>query len=509
MSLTPRTSLYLHTVLIVLIIATRAFGLADYPVSLNQDEVSAIVESKALLLTQADRWGNHLPIYFPSWGSGMNVLYSYLSVPFVHWLGMNELSMRLLQVLANLGILALVYNLTYVLTRKRELALVGLGLAAFANPFLVSAFWGLEAGLAPLFFLLTVRLMLSTRPAAWFFVPLSTTLTLLSYAMSLFWIIPLIVGYLILHRKHFWIHLEPLLTGALFASPLLAPFVWFLLVNHAGFPEPHGFFLTIPKLAATRLEQSLDTPWQALGENLLHFVSGFHDGNIWTSSQTSSYLPNLWFALFWCTTLVLLIRTWRTLSIPLKTTTLPFLGLLPVLFLFPLNASRANSLLFLVLPLGLSLIPPRIPKWLRPDAIILTGIICTWGVVSYFTSYQALLRSTAFVGVPEVVRQAEQEATTRDLPVFVSESLPLNYVWVLYASDYNPAEFQANPHFPDENGYEVVKNYRYFIFEKPTTYPDTWLSIQDPTDEPCQNAQSLAGTHRYQLLLCTSTKMPK
>ena len=73
----------------------RLLFLSQYPAGLNQDEASAGYEAFCLLTTGADRFGNPWPVLFPSWGSGQNVLYSYLTVPFVALFGLSEWSIRL------------------------------------------------------------------------------------------------------------------------------------------------------------------------------------------------------------------------------------------------------------------------------------------------------------------------------------------------------------------------------------------------------------------------------
>ena len=81
--------------LLVLGAAIRLVALGDLPAGLNQDEASAGYEAWALLDSGIDRNGNSWPVLFVSWGSGQNVLYSYLSMPFIALFGLNEWSLRL------------------------------------------------------------------------------------------------------------------------------------------------------------------------------------------------------------------------------------------------------------------------------------------------------------------------------------------------------------------------------------------------------------------------------
>ena len=60
----------------------RVLYLTGYPAGVNADEAYAGYEAYALLNNGTDSHGYSYPVYFISWGNGMNVLYSYLSFRF-------------------------------------------------------------------------------------------------------------------------------------------------------------------------------------------------------------------------------------------------------------------------------------------------------------------------------------------------------------------------------------------------------------------------------------------
>ena len=68
----------------------RFVALGTVPGGINSDEASSGVEALSILRTGADLWGNHLPVWFPAWGSGMNALYTYLAVPAIWLFGLNR-----------------------------------------------------------------------------------------------------------------------------------------------------------------------------------------------------------------------------------------------------------------------------------------------------------------------------------------------------------------------------------------------------------------------------------
>src|SRR4051794_1886903 len=65
-----------RVLLLIMVVATflRLYQFPSLPAGLQWNEVSAGYETYALLLHGTDRWGNLFPVYFPSWGSGQNVL---------------------------------------------------------------------------------------------------------------------------------------------------------------------------------------------------------------------------------------------------------------------------------------------------------------------------------------------------------------------------------------------------------------------------------------------------
>lgn len=67
--------------LIIIGAFVRIFEFCAIPSGLNQDEAFSILNYGI------DSAGYHNPCYFVSWGSGMNVLESYLAIPFIKILG--------------------------------------------------------------------------------------------------------------------------------------------------------------------------------------------------------------------------------------------------------------------------------------------------------------------------------------------------------------------------------------------------------------------------------------
>src|SRR5450432_1366245 len=61
----------------------RLYQFPGTPAGIWPDEADGGLDAYALLQHGTDRWGHPFPFYFPSWGSGQNVLQAYLSIPFI------------------------------------------------------------------------------------------------------------------------------------------------------------------------------------------------------------------------------------------------------------------------------------------------------------------------------------------------------------------------------------------------------------------------------------------
>ena len=82
--------LYPVAVIIAFIIGVflRLYHFGVVPNGLHQDEAYAAYEAYSLLNYGKDSWGYVNPIYFTAWGSGMNVLESYLMIEWIAVFGL-------------------------------------------------------------------------------------------------------------------------------------------------------------------------------------------------------------------------------------------------------------------------------------------------------------------------------------------------------------------------------------------------------------------------------------
>lgn len=176
----------------------RFTSFTNFPVGFNADEASFGYDAYSLLKTGRDQWGNFLPLYLKSFGDYKSPLYSYISIPFVAALGLNEYAVRLPNVIV--GVLA-VY-ITYLLAKKIFDEKVGLiaSLLLAINPWSVMISRGaFEFNLLTLFIPLGLYLFLKKK---YFIGSLIFGINLFAYHSSLV-VVPLIfAGLIYLSRKN-------------------------------------------------------------------------------------------------------------------------------------------------------------------------------------------------------------------------------------------------------------------------------------------------------------------
>src|SRR5258708_2164126 len=117
------------------------------------DSASSGVEALSILRTGMDLWGNHLPVWFPAWGSGVNALYTYLPVPVIWLFGLDSVTLRAVGAVFGVLTLPVAYHATRIYF-GRDAALITMTLLAVLPWHVMSSRWALDSNLAPFWFTL-------------------------------------------------------------------------------------------------------------------------------------------------------------------------------------------------------------------------------------------------------------------------------------------------------------------------------------------------------------------
>ena len=121
--------------LIVILISFVSFFLNTFkkdlsPPCFTADEAAFAYNSYSILNTGRDEYGNFMPLRLKSFNDNKLPLYSYLSMPFIKFMGLSETSARALNDLVSIFIPIAVFFLVKELFNKNSIALIGSFLTA-------------------------------------------------------------------------------------------------------------------------------------------------------------------------------------------------------------------------------------------------------------------------------------------------------------------------------------------------------------------------------------------
>ena len=105
-----------HNILLCILFigfAVRIVGIGSIPGGLNQDEASIGYEAFSLLKYGIDRNGIANPVHLLSWGSGQNIAYAWLCMPFIAVFGLSVFTIRLPMALAKTLACGHLFSLQY------------------------------------------------------------------------------------------------------------------------------------------------------------------------------------------------------------------------------------------------------------------------------------------------------------------------------------------------------------------------------------------------------------
>ena len=457
------------TLLLILGAALRLFALGALPLGLNQDEASAGYEAFALLSSGIDRCGKSWPVLFISWGSGQNVLMSYLAMPFVALFGLSEWSIRLPNAISG----CLTLFVFWRCARRTGGARFGL-LALFLlviNPWhIMMSRWALESNLLP-FFLLTgvwCTVLAKERPWALTGAAACFGLSLYAYGTAFFFLpIYLICAVLWLRKDLRW---APFLSALALFAVLALPIALCQLRDALGLPEIRLLGMTLPRLTEGR--QAATSVFG--GGGLTTALGNFREflGILWRGGDG---LP--WNAMpFWRGGLLyffglptavvgvvcsLLDRARRTAEAPLR---FALLSALVCAFLIRVNVNRINMAwlpLIYFSALGCERIGLLLRRW---SAVPLAGMLVCFFI--FLSCYVAALGGSGnvnyFPGLGNAIAAAE---ATGAETVYITDRVNQPYIFALFYTGTPPEDFVNSVVYRNPEGaFRQVERFSGFEF---------------------------------------------
>ncbi len=277
---------YVFFVLMIVGIFMRVFYIGLIPGGLNQDEAFSAYESYSLLHHGIDSSGHAFPVYFVSWGSGMNVLNSYLMMPFIAIFGLHAWTVRLPQVIVACVSLYVLYKMFSRLFNERQ-ALIALFILAICPWHIMMARWGLESNLAPGFLLFGLYAFVLGIERPKFYIVSAVCYGLSLYCYATIW--PLVPVLLILQALYLvWVNKFKFSLQMLMALLVLVflaiPLIFFLLINRGYMDEISTRFFSIPKLLYMRNSEISFTNISGNLNRLWSMLWTQNDGLIWNTT---------------------------------------------------------------------------------------------------------------------------------------------------------------------------------------------------------------------------------
>lgn len=285
---------YIIIICLVFIIgfSVRLIGIDKIPYGFNQDEASAGYEAYSILKFGMDRNGKIIPVHFISWGSGQNVLYSYIMIPFVAILGLNVLAVRLPMAIAGCISLIVIYFLFKQYGKK--ITIIGLAFFAICPWHIMKSRWGLEANIFPDLVLWATYIMINSiksNKISIFYIGISLlSLSVYSYGTSYMFLPIYIISILIYLLKTKKIKIKNAIISIIISTIIAFPIMLFVIINTFDLNEIKIGFITIPRVYQNRYE-TVTTIFSSnffisLKENFLNNLMIFikqNDGMIYNS----------------------------------------------------------------------------------------------------------------------------------------------------------------------------------------------------------------------------------
>jgi hypothetical protein len=474
----------LISVVLIIGILVRVIQFPENPAGLNIDEASAGYEAYSLSETGKDRWGNEWPAYFPSWGSGQNVLLSYVTIPVVKALGLSIFSIRFPSLLFGLLTLPLFYFCVRPL--KYYPAFLGLFLVAVVPWHFMLSHWALESNLVPFFMLAGCAALTRafiTNQRKWIIPSLVPfALALYAYGTTIV-VLPLFFGLiLILFFKAIRLHLTDWLIATGLFLVISFPFLIFFAESYIvkkNLAWSDSLFFSTPLLPSNRFNPASGPAWSDMvAGNMRFLLSGFNDGTIY------NLLPGFQLLLSFIAPLgfIGLIAVCYKLATQKRSITYSSqdavlfiffswaVASLGLVFLFELNVNRFNHFFLPCIVLAVWTIDAIIrnfndtmPKRTIQVAVVLWfAVESNLAIKSYFKEYpQSNIRAQFHAGLQEAF-----DATTwlSVKQIKISDKIQLPYVYTLFYTRYSPADFQKQANYSVEDGSYKVNYFGKYVF---------------------------------------------
>ena len=462
----------LITVILTIGILVRIVGITEYPQGLNQDEASAGYEAYSLYAEGIDRNEKFLPVHFISWGSGQNVLYSYLMIPFILIFGLTELAVRL--PMAIIGCISLI--LTYFTLKRmknKKLAIVGLAFLAICPWHIMKSRWGLESNLFPDLILTAVYFIIKAidnkKMYNLYIASVILGISAYSYGTAYFFLPVFLISLLIYLVKTKQITLKVAIISFIIVTLIALPMVLFTIINTFDLPEINLPFMTIPRLKANRYQEIASVfSSEFLEKTINNFTESIkmliyqNDGLPWNSTNFFgiTYIFTLPF-----TILGIILSFSKKTELKYKNIfNIWFIVSVILLMICEPNINRCNIIIFPLIFYSVIGIHHCIQKSVHIEIAIF--IVYLISFVMFLNSY---FNTEAYfeTDLKEVIEYVDSLDVDK---VYITDNITQPYIYTLFYTKYNTKDYvETVEYFYKDINFEVIKSFGKYNFYIPET----------------------------------------
>ncbi len=413
---------------------------------------------------------------------------SALNIPFVEVFGLTPFAIRLLPAILGVVTVGVGYLLISSAAGRRAGILTALFLVVCPWHVMASR-WALESNLLPPVMIISVWLLVRAYdnphrrwPMIFSWAPLA--LTFYAYAVAIF-IVPVFVM-LFLGFNYTVVRNYPLRVATslgIFAITA-APFTVFILVNNVLHRTPSlvdHFPFSVPLLQGSRINEISQNNTLSINSNFI--FSGLDDKLPWNVLAPFKPVGPIVLTLSAIGVFFALrrrgvvsaaeVKGIGSASAPSRAYVLPLwlAASIPILAVVPVNVTRWNIIflpLILLAAVGLDGLATAISDRRTRHSILAILVTLSFAYdtafyVSYLRGVSNSLQVQFSVGLNVALEKATRLVKPGE-PQYISDQIPLNYLYLLFYSKIEPIDFQQNSVYSVGGGQYVVRRYRDYYF---------------------------------------------
>lgn len=470
-----KRKLYIIIVFLVGLLIRTVF-IANIPNALNVDEASAGYEAYSILNYGIDRNANTFPVFLVSWGSGQNVLLTYMIIPFIKLFGLTTLAVRL--PMAIIGVISLV--VFYLLLKKitnceSNLAIIGLTFLCICPWHIMKSRWGLESNLFPDLILIFIYLLIKgiedKNKYIYYLSFVIAGITAYSYGTSYFFLPIFLIPTLIMLVKKQKINLKQAIISILIVGVISLPIILCVIINTFNLLQIQIGFITVPKLEVNRYKEITSIfSMNFINSSLNNFIESLKillfqtDGLEWNSQKPFGLI--YYFSIFF--TVIGIIYCFKENKIIEKiynyVINIWFVVAVLLTFICEPNINRLNIIMFPVIyytVIGIYLVFDQ-----KLIFKVLIGALYFLSFVCFIVNYAKQDWNEYFTfeaGLEEVFNYVDEIG---DKQIHITNQIKEPYIYVLFYTKYDTRKFIDTVEYKDKYvEFRQVESFGNYKFE--------------------------------------------